>query len=484
MNRKSRLIALTLALMTTVSCGGNAEKVSETTAAPSDETTLPEDTEITLDLPALDYGKREVTILGWNSWDEIEFQTEEETGDVINDAIYIRNRAVEERLNVKLTFLEEGGRSGDQTWLTKVRTSANASDGSYDIVAGHSHNIGTLTTDNYLCNLLDLDYLDLSKPWWRSSLTENATIKKHLFFCTGDISPSALTRIQGVYFNTRMIDEYKLENPYDVVLDGRWTTDKLMEMSKGVYSDVNGDGKKSEYEDIFGFMIEEIQVQAIGFAAGMRSITTDADGNLIPNKELVSNRSDTLVSKWIDFLHNSNDACIISKEDDWSAFQSGRALFWGWPTVYMNTGGRDMKDSCGFIPYPKFDETQESYITFTSNAYSLWAIPVDATDKDMSAALLETLAYEGSSTIMPAVFEVAYKVKYNQTGSEKQTAIFDLIRDSMTFDIGRVFPNFTNGLFYMIPNAIIQNNNTLASTYASIAPGAEKALQGWMEKLE
>ena len=35
MNRKSRLIALTLALMTTVSCGGNAEKVSETTAAPS-----------------------------------------------------------------------------------------------------------------------------------------------------------------------------------------------------------------------------------------------------------------------------------------------------------------------------------------------------------------------------------------------------------------------------------------------------------------
>ena len=102
----------------------------------------------------------------------------------------------------------------------------------------------------------------------------------------------------------------------------------------------------------------------------------------------------------------------------------------------------------------------------------------------MSAALLEALAYEGSSTIMPAVFEVAYKVKYNQTGSEKQTAIFDLIRDSMTFDIGRVFPNFTNGLFYMIPNAIIQNNNTLASTYASIAPGAEKALQGWMEKLE
>jgi hypothetical protein len=103
-------------------CGGT--EPADTTAAATDAQTtaagprdgLPED---------LDFGGKEVKIhagLWYTSKNPAaEYFVEELSGDIVNDAVYYRNQAVEERLNVKLTFdLRESDWAGRQVELNYI----------------------------------------------------------------------------------------------------------------------------------------------------------------------------------------------------------------------------------------------------------------------------------------------------------------------------------------------------------------------------
>jgi hypothetical protein len=43
-------------------------------------------------------------------------------------------------------------------------------------------------------------------------------------------------------FNKKLIQDHALENPYEIVHNNRWTLDKMIEMTRGVAQDLNGDG--------------------------------------------------------------------------------------------------------------------------------------------------------------------------------------------------------------------------------------------------
>ena len=50
------------------------------------------------------------------------------------------------------------------------------------------------------------------------------------------------------------MDDFNIEYPYQTVLDGSWTLDKLIAMTKDVYIDVNGSSTEDS-GDIHGFSI-------------------------------------------------------------------------------------------------------------------------------------------------------------------------------------------------------------------------------------
>lgn len=51
--------------------------------------------------------------------------------------------------------------------------------------------------------------------------------------------------------NTTMAEKNDFENIYDIVNSGRWTADKMYDMTKGVYVDLNGN-TEADKEDIYG----------------------------------------------------------------------------------------------------------------------------------------------------------------------------------------------------------------------------------------
>ena len=414
-----------------------------------------------------------MTVLGWQHYEDVEFDTEELNGEIVNDAIFQRNLDVEENLNVTLTFLEEGGRSGDSNWMALVRNANSAGDGAYDFVAGHSNNIGSLTYSIQFQNMLEQEHFDFAAPWWREALTEKATVMGNLFFATGDIAPSSIGRSQGMFFNSKLLEDYNLENPYELVVSGDWTFDKFTEMCTGTYVDLNSNGQADEKADQFGFAIDGVQVQAIGLCSGFVSLEADETGKLCLSENYISERAVNLVDRWSAFMHESNDTTFIASIDDTTIFKEGRSVFYAFPMAIISSELRDLDFDLGFVPFPKIDEQQEDYRSY-ANPWCLGGVgvPMNITDPEKTGYLLEVMAYISYETVRPEQYDGMLKNKMAR--NERQHLLLDLIFDNIFYDLNQIFD--FGGSAVMAQNALISRYDTFASDYARIETKIQAAI--------
>ncbi|MCL2815062.1 MAG: hypothetical protein FWD23_10730, partial [Oscillospiraceae bacterium] len=117
---------------------------------PADETEESPFGDIADSLPAdLDFKGAELRVLhrlGHNGYYgdgdifEIEVFSETETGDTINDAIYDRNRTVEDRLNIKITPVGIVDASWDRAFdfFNHIRRAVSAGDDEFDVILGYA----------------------------------------------------------------------------------------------------------------------------------------------------------------------------------------------------------------------------------------------------------------------------------------------------------------------------------------------------------
>ena len=470
------IAGLLLSALLLASCGDTAAPAIDTadtgvtentTTAPETEPTHDANGYLLDDIPdTLDYNGKTVTILTWNHYEPIEFYATEQSGEIVNDAYHTRNLHVEERLKVKLAFKEANGRYRQNDFADTVINAVAAGTGDYDLTAGYSLGVAGLVLNGVYNNLLKVEHLDFTKPWWSQQMVDSITIADTLFFTTGDICSSSISRMQGIFFNADMIKEHNLENPYTLTVDGKWTIDKMFTMSKGMYKDLNANNTKDE-ADRFGFTVDRTQLQPTFFTSGMRAVETDASGKLVLSKLLAGERAVNVLNKFATFLHTSSDAIIVAKTDDNSTFYEGRALFHAFPlAIITNENIRSAKFNYGFVPWPKLNE-EDNHVIIHSNAFTLWSIPKGVSDVSMSGALMETMASEGHRTIAPALFETAYKVKYNTDSSSLQSRIFDEMRAGILVDVGRVFANVLPYSISKFANMIVENADTWVSSIES-----------------
>lgn len=475
------------------SCGDTAETPeATTTAAPSETEIVTEAPDNTPtyepdDLPEdLDFGGITTHIFGWDGSGNDEFYVEEENGDIVNDAIFARNRTVEERLNLKLTYTLAPGAYNDRgAWVKQVSQSVMAGDGANDIVAGYSMSGATLANNRLLIDLMAQDHINFEKPWWPDSLIKEATCGDKLYFCSGDISTNMIYMLYATYFNKTMAQNYdiEIESLYQMVRDGSWTLDKLIELSEGIYVDLNGDGRKT-VEDQYGYTTHSVWSDAFFFASGLRTTAIGEDGLPRLSEEFGGEKTQALLQKLLDVFYAKNDM-YFGKDDNQlirDQFLQNRALFLTTEVYFANNYLRDSEIEYGILPMPKYDEAQEGYYTVSSFPYTLYGIPVDAKDPSMSAAILECLASESYRTVSPALFEVALKVKYASDNDASE--MYDIIRGSNVFDIGRIFNDSVSGKTYsMFRSCLMDNKDAWISTYEKNVKAMTMQFNKVVEKL-
>ena len=470
--KKTRLFTLLLCvvmLLTSVSCvkdGGSTDTTvaiqtndpAASSAPNGGETTAPAETAnvdengFLLDNldPALGYNGEEFTLLYWSDREHEEFYVETVTGDLVSDALYNRNQAVEERLGIQFAYETEKGNGSNVTAFSqRVSNSIAAGDHAYDMVSAHSVTIGLCAAQNLLYDLHEVEHINYDMPWWPATLIDEATVNNKLLFASGDISANVIYMMYVTFFNKDLLATYKLEDPYELVNSGKWTLDKMISMCQDVYVDLNGNGNK-DIGDQYGLYAFTLHTDA--FLAGSNIISLDnADGTLVFTEDYLGEKTQSLQDKLQAFFRNTK----------------GESLFWVdrcRQAIYF--AAEEL--SYGIIPVPMYDEAQDGYDTLLGNPFSLYAIPKDSTTPDMAGAVMECMASESYRTVSPALYEVALKMKYSQDDVAAQ--MFDIAKSTVVFDLGRIFLRSLNAPYERWQSALTGNVAWMTTTKSMRGP--------------
>ncbi len=415
----------------------------------------------------LDFGGKTINIYVRGDNLSTEYDAEND-GDVVNDAIYKRNITVENRLNVNLNFFANTGTdlwNERNKYVDTVRSSVMTNDGSIDLVAALSYMAPYMAQEGLFYNLLaaDMPYLEFNQPWWSSTLIDELAIGDRLYYASGEASLGMIKGLFCFYFNKDLLESYKLEDPYELVRNGRWTLDKAEEMSSKVYCDINGNTKKDYDSDQFGTFILSVDfIPNFLISSGLRMTERNSDG--MPYAVLGSDPVMDFFERMISFMEQDAVGVSQSNTEHQNIFHEGRTLFLAAQLSTSETM-REMTYDFGVIPYPKYDEAQESYLTTSRSTYSAFSIPITA-ERDIVAAVLEAMASESYRTVTPAYYESALKVKYSRDDVSSQ--MFDIIRESVCFEFGIFHGIMLNGITTDIRNVISGvSTNGWASTWAS-----------------
>lgn len=446
----TRLLCLMLSLVFVLVCfaacgGGDNTPVNSGTGAKDETGALDNPTHdangFELDsLPELDFDNQQVHILTWfASFDEF-CVSEEEASGVIAEAQYAQILRVEDRLNIDITFTQLAGREDDkENYLTDMETS-NLSGKPYDIVSAYSCTGALAAMRGMLRNLSKVNYINFDKPWWPADLQNSVAINGNLYFASGDISPNLIYGLFSIITNMDLWEkyygtEYGSNYLYELVDEKEWTLDALLEFSKGLYVDINNNGKDDS--DQFGFVFaNEVSIDPFLQGSGIDITTINSSGKIVMADSFFSQQMSNVVDKLTAFYRE--DYVTVPKTYG-GIFPEGRSLFIVIPISLCVSRLAATEMSYAALPMPLYDENQKDYVTTMNHNFSMFGIltNVDAEKTDCAAATLEALASEAYRTVSPAIFEQGFRLRYSANSDVSR--MFAYIRDSLKFDMGRLY---------------------------------------------
>lgn len=511
MKTYARIIAALCALIMLLSCfAACAETGDETVTTENASTETPDDPVETEDpnldkdgylkddLPEeLDYKGEVISVLYWEDVERPEFEIlEEETGvDMVKDAIYNRNLAVEDRLGVSFEWTGVKGNNSNRSGFASYVQNCYSGGTYYDIIATYSRTSAMLCVSGLLedLNRIEDSYLNFSQPWWPECMVDTCSIDDSLFFVSGDISTNILHFMYAIYYNMDLLNDLQLPDPVAMVDNKTWTLDALIEMTSDLYVDLDQDGSVSG-GDQYGFCSSYFHLDAFYSGSGLRLVEDDPEDILKISDDFYSQKSIDLADKLGAWFNSGN--CYVSRRSDTfdedQPFVEGNAVFIQ-NRVYLadaqyaaGTGPmREVEWDFGILPTPLYDESQENYITLLGNPITLWSVMTNARDPQMSSAVIECLASEAYRKTSPALFENNMKYRYtpDSAGKGDSARMFDIVRENINFDLGRIF---SNSLSYMseMPSDAAANRTSWATIMKQQQVALTRAMKTLNKSLE
>ncbi|MCL2099210.1 MAG: extracellular solute-binding protein [Oscillospiraceae bacterium] len=340
------------------------------------------------ELEAVDFGGYEFMFLArtiisadWAEWNHRDFFAEEITGDAINDAVYNRNRKIEEKYNITINeIVEEHG-----VFASRITRAVAAGDELYDAIGMHINQFAPLAQNGNLVDLFSIPNIDLKMPWWDQGTVRDLSIANRLFVVQGDLLIMDNDAMEAMIFNKELLRDHNLDDPYEIVKKGEWTFDKLIEMSRGVAADLNGDGSMYIRDDLFGYILQGDTANAFYVSGGEKIVSKDA--NDYPVITFGSERGYKITELLSEMLSDTeNSVNLHSHENQFPIYdeqvkmmEENRALF-SWLRMRIVERLRGMETDFGILPLPKLDSTQPDYIT-QNNPHTGAGIAVPVTAK-------------------------------------------------------------------------------------------------------
>ena len=484
MKRNFALILAALLLLTYTSCGSETVDSDETT--PSGETTTEGAAQDEYVFPKLDMGGKEFVILqegemGKRGESYRDIWIETQTGDILDDATWNRNAAIEDAFKVKIVEKREAD------VCEAVKLAVTAGDNLYQAAYPLTYNMGALITEGMFHDLTDGSGFNFDKPWWDQSVMADAYVGKDkaLYFANSDLTLHNFEMSWCMYFNRRMVEDHGLDLPYQLVRDGKWTFDELYKYIS-VGANLNGDESWAWNKDgnsVYGFtsMCPDFMTQAYVCTNNKQIRFVDGEPQLTAGTGNFYDVSDKLTKIFGEegTAFFSNDRTNGSHYE--SVYAAGRAMFCGMEIKGGNGAGKfsDMKDDYGIVPMPKYDVDQENYISPIAVWTYFLTVPVSNPDLESASIILDAMSYLSYRDVVPKYYDVVLQLKHIR--DEETSEMLDIIRDTRTYYTAYAF-GFGVDLRSKLADAIKSGNGGAASIIAQYKDAIEAEMKTAMDK--
>ncbi len=477
MKRTSKLLSLLLAALmlasSLVACSGGDDPAETTGSGDSaDTTTAPEET--TAD-PLADTAP-DVTYDGYNfrlygdiadTFVLCTIYREEEKGETVNDAVYNRNKAIEDKFKIKITHVQS---AGDVYGLyNDVGTMVAAGDDFGDIACGEG--MKNLYTQNALVNLREIDAFDFSKPWWMPA-ADSLTINNKLYTIQSAIAYNMLAYARVIYMNTDLAKNNNIAIPYDAIREGKWYLDDWIKMTKDVYKDVNGNGAR-DWNDVYGMAMVGAQYTTTE-CFGIESVIVNEQGTALV-ENIMTPEFQKYMDKTCSWLFGGNPGFSYrtsgkTGEKLMDMYTNGTLL------SMMNFMQNPIKiiDTINFeytiLPVPKLDENQDDFrVASTGNNF---AVPTTIKDKERTGVIIEAMSRLGYIDVFPAYKDLALRGRYS--ANKDSADMIDIICDHIWISFANHCIPSNPQQFYQKVWADQKDTPEIASKYAAEKSKYEK----------
>lgn len=394
----------------------------------------------------------------------------ERTDQYIIEGVNTRNNWINDTYGIKIKAVAV------KDLVSEFRSQASSGTDTFDVAMPFMAACGVFAQEGSLYDLRDFsEYIDLDAPWWDNNATSSLSIGNRVYFTTGDLSIMQKIVSGGLVFNKKLMTENNPGiNMYDLVREGEWTLDVFYEMAKKFTRQGNEDQKMDE-NDYWGCMGGDV---GLYYAAGETLCSKNAED--IPQISIgVEERSINVAQKVLEMLGEKGTWYVTvndftDKTDMWDTtvkiFGTGQSLFMAIAFSAVKKF-RPYEVNYGVVPPPKFDKDQDGYFSrCTANmAYGI-CIPLQTTDPEFCAYMIELLAVGGKNHISNAYYTSVLKGK--DMATEDDEDMLDIIFNNIIYDTALVYS--FGGLSNIFNTA---NKDTFISTLDGMKDSVELAIQ-------
>lgn len=478
--KKFTLVICALMLAQLIACGETGDNVDVvTTAVTSEEEQTVDDDYVPDDLPDIDLNGYQFRILGFGDERFAAIWVEDQNGSIVNDAVYDKCKAVEDRFNCSIVLAEGstvGSTADTASEKTIIQTTVMSGEDSFDIASGHDITIANMTLEGLFLNILDVPHLNFEKPWWPKYTVDSLTFDGQMYMFSNSLSYNNMADTRVMYFNKTLFTDLGLDMPYSYVYDGTWTLDKLNSLTKLGYEDLNGNSMVDE-EDQFG-IVNASYYYCVLEPFNLEPYQDDGESTLTYVFDL--DKYSTLTNKFYELFFGDGGFIAADGDAAKKIFGEGRAMF-TYESLNSAVKNFSLTDLIyGILPMPKYDESQTEYYAGCTDRPCV--VPITASGHlDETGLIIEALSAEGYRKVFPAYFEQALKVRYaDQT---EDADMIDIINQNVILSFTYMYGNFVspyNKMFETLFNASTPSTD-VASYAASIEATQQKRVAEIME---